>query len=423
LASAPTEAELLRYVARASRKNRDQGSRPAGDLFSALSSPLVSSSILVAEDDRDTRALITRLLEKAGYQVLQAEDGEQVFEILEKQTPGLLLLDCQMPRLDGFGVCTRLKANPDYADLPVVFLTALSDPKDKARGFEVGGEDYVTKPIERRELLARIHTRLELAMSRRALRRKASLFEAVSIESADRLNDVRTGQASLLSHPAAFPELKLGVRFQPAHEAGGDFYEIARLSEDDFGLLVSDVSGHDLSVPFITGALKALAATFLNESLTPTEVLSLHNASLLRFLSEERYVTACYARFSRLSMEVEVASAAHPPALFQSATGETGYIDLAGDVLGMFDPGRYDSKRFPVVPGDRLFLYTDGLIEGYRDADGQYGVVRGMERLRKALIERQSMNVTEVVDAVVEELLGECDGMADDDIVLMGIEF
>jgi len=421
--SAPTEAELLRYAVRASRRKCRQDSAFAADPLSVLSSPLINSSILVADDDADTLALIRHLLKKAGYEVLEAEDGEQVLAMLRERVPGLVLLDCQMPNLDGFSTCMRLKENPEYADVPVVFLTALSDPKDKARGFEVGGDDYVTKPIERQELLARIRTRLELSMSRRALRRKATLYEAVSIESADRLEDVRDGQTSLLTPPTAFPELKLGVCFQPAHEAGGDFYEIAHLGDDEFGFLVSDVSGHDLSVPFVTGALKALAATFLNESLTPLEVLSLHNSSLLKFLSEGRYVTACYARFSKLTMEVEVASAAHPPAFFQSARGEGSYIDLSGDILGMLDTARFESRRFPVSPGDRLFLYTDGLIEGYRGPDGRLGVVNGMSRLRGSLLDRRAAPIGETVKSVVEELLHECDGMADDDIVLMGIEF
>lgn len=423
MAGVSTEAELLKYAARASRRSSQSGQPGAEDAMRAFCSTGVNSTILVAEDDPDTRRLIAHLLKKAGYPVVQAEDGEQALEILQTQTPGLVLLDCQMPRLDGFAVCQRLKDNPEHADLPVIFLTALSDPGDKARGFEVGGEDYVTKPIERRELLARIRARLELSMNRRMLRRKATLFEAVSMESADRLNDVRSGQTSLLTQTAAFPELKIGVRFQPAHEAGGDFYEIVRLSEDDFGFLVSDVAGHDLSVPFITGGLKALAATFLNESLTPLEVLSLHNASLLKFLSEERYVTACYARYSRLCMEVEVASAAHPPALFLTAGGEANYIDLAGDVLGMFEPGRYESRRFAVTAGDRLFIYTDGLIEGYRGDEGTLGVVRGMERLRASLLSRRAISVEQAVNAVVDELLAECDGFAEDDIVLMGIEF
>jgi len=423
VATSPTEAELLRCAVPTPSSGAERDATPEVDALGMLGSQPGTASILVADDDPDVRALIRHLLKKAGYEVLEAEDGEQVLAMLEKRLPELILLDCQMPRLDGFSTCLELKKNPNYADLPVVFLTVRSDPSDKARGFAVGGEDYITKPIERQEFLARIRSRLELSLNRRLLRRKATIYEAVSMESADRLEDVRDGQVSLLTPPSSLPELKLGVRFQPAHEAGGDFYEIARLCDDEFGFLVSDVSGHDLSVPFVTGALKALAATFLNESLTPLEVLSLHNSSLLKFLSEGRYVTACCARFSKLTMEVEVANAAHPPAFFQSSRHEGEFIDLSGDILGMLETARFESKRFPVERGERLFLYTDGLIESRRGPDGRLSVVQGMAWLKEGLLARRALPIDQVVDSVVDELLCDCGGKAEDDVVLMGIEF
>ncbi len=256
MATSPTEAELLRCAVPTPSSGAERDATPEVDALGMLGSQPGTASILVADDDPDVRALIRHLLKKAGYEVLEAEDGEQVLAMLEKRLPELILLDCQMPRLDGFSTCLELKKNPNYADLPVVFLTVRSDPSDKARGFAVGGEDYITKPIERQEFLARIRSRLELSLNRRLLRRKATIYEAVSMESADRLEDVRDGQVSLLTPPSSLPELKLGVRFQPAHEAGGDFYEIARLCDDEFGFLVSDVSGHDLSVPFVTGPSK-----------------------------------------------------------------------------------------------------------------------------------------------------------------------
>jgi len=91
--SAPTEAELLRYAVRASRRKCRQDSAFAADPLSVLSSPLINSSILVADDDADTRALIMHLLKKAGYEVLEAEDGEQVLAMLRERVPGLVLLD------------------------------------------------------------------------------------------------------------------------------------------------------------------------------------------------------------------------------------------------------------------------------------------------------------------------------------------
>ncbi len=380
--------------------------------------------ILVAEDDADTRALIVHLLRREGYEVLIARDGAEVFDVLQRRMPGLFLLDCDMPRMTGFEVCRRLKADARYSELPVIFMSAWSSPEDKATGFGSGGDDYVTKPIEKIELLARIRSHIELAISRHTLRRRAALFEALTLEQAGMLDDVRSGQESLLTPVSAVPGLTLGVRFQPAHHAGGDFYEIARLADEDYGLLVCDVSGHDLSVPYITGALKALSATFLNETLSPTETMLLLNSSLLRFLTDDHYVTASYARFSRTAMEVSLISAGHPPAAIQRADGSVEYVTITGDVLGMFEQPVYETQVVEVFPGDRLFLYTDGLIENYWDDSGHSGRgLYGMERLREALAARRGVPLAQAVDEVVAEVLQQCEGLADDDIVVVGAEF
>ncbi|MBN1491246.1 MAG: fused response regulator/phosphatase [Phycisphaerae bacterium] len=396
----------------------------AEELAAAPLTSATAGTILLAEDDPDSRALVAHFLRRAGYTILEADDGARVFDILRNATPALFLLDCEMPALGGIEVCQRLKRDPRFSDLPVIFLTALSDPESIARGFDAGGADYVKKPIEKIELLARIRNHLEMAQVRHSLQQQASRLESVAEAQHGRLGEVRSGQESLLTKATAFPELKLGIRFHPAHEAGGDFYEVARLTDDEFGLLVADVSGHDLAVPFITGALKALSATFLNESLTPQDTMLMLNGSLCRFLAEERYITACYARYSQALGQVELIGAGHPPPLHQSAGGELRYIDLTGDVLGIFDQIHCTSTSIDVRPGDRLYLYTDGLIEGYRDASGHGGhVLWGMSQLERHAARLATVPISTAVDSIVDGLLTECGGVATDDIVVLGIEF
>jgi len=383
-----------------------------------------ASSILVAEDDPDNQALIQLLLERAGYRVTLASDGDEVFGLLDSCQPELLLLDCKMPRMNGPEVCARLKGDPRWADVPVIFLSMFSDPRDKVQGFEVGGADYVTKPIEELELLARIRNHLELAHSRQVLKKKVSIYEALTQEQMARLDEIRTGQESLLTSPWAFPELKAAVRFTPAHEAGGDFYEITRFSEGEFGFLVTDVAGHDLSVPFITGALKALSVTFLKDGLSPTDTMTMLNASLHAFLTEERYVTGCYAKYSQERMEVELINAGHPPALFQSTERKCEFVNLTGDALGPLECCRFETRTLQVQPGDRLFLYSDGLIEGYRDALGRRGrPVWGMKQMQRYVESLRSKTITETVDSIVDGLLDETGGMVEDDILVLGVEF
>ncbi len=118
--------------------------------------------ILVVDDTPANLDLLVVLLDAEGYVPLIAKNGESALRKVENSQPDLILLDIMMPEMDGFTVCQRLKSNLATRDIPVIFMTALSDTLDKVKAFELGAADYVTKPFETRELLARIETHLKL---------------------------------------------------------------------------------------------------------------------------------------------------------------------------------------------------------------------------------------------------------------------
>jgi DNA-binding response OmpR family regulator len=107
-------------------------------------------------------SVLLELLGQAGYEVLIAEDGESALDRASYARPDLILLDVLMPELDGFATCARLKSQPETRDIPVIFMTALADTVDKVRGFDAGAVDYVTKPFQPDELLARVRTHLTI---------------------------------------------------------------------------------------------------------------------------------------------------------------------------------------------------------------------------------------------------------------------
>ncbi|MGQ9369372.1 response regulator [Azospirillum sp. ST 5-10] len=129
--------------------------------------------VLVVDDAPDSLSLLTDALEEAGLTVLVALDGPAALELLERITPDIVLLDAVMPGMDGFETCRRLKGRGGLADLPVIFMTGLSETEHVVRGFEAGGTDYVTKPIIPRELIAR--TRVHLANARMARSARVAL--------------------------------------------------------------------------------------------------------------------------------------------------------------------------------------------------------------------------------------------------------
>ena len=127
------------------------------------------AKILVVDDTPSNLQVLFSYLELAGFTVLLAQNGERAWQILQTLTPDLILLDILMPDINGFELCRRLKSNQNFQDIPVIFLTALSETNHKVQGFEVGGIDYITKPIEQQEVIARIKTHLALKVAQRNL--------------------------------------------------------------------------------------------------------------------------------------------------------------------------------------------------------------------------------------------------------------
>ena len=120
------------------------------------------AAILVVDDRSVNRELLADVLEGVGYQVYEAESGEQAIEAVRNAPPDLILLDIMMPGIDGYAVCRQLKEDRRLAGIPVLFVTALDDSIDKVRAFAAGGVDYVTKPFDPDEILARVKTHLRI---------------------------------------------------------------------------------------------------------------------------------------------------------------------------------------------------------------------------------------------------------------------
>lgn len=132
--------------------------------------------VLIVDDNRHNLQVLLSCLQQANYKVLIAEDGRSALKRVVHQ-PDIILLDVVMPEMDGFAVCRRLKSNAVTRDIPVIFTTAVDDIASKVRGFEVGGADYITKPINETELLARLETHLTLREMHAALQNQAKQLE------------------------------------------------------------------------------------------------------------------------------------------------------------------------------------------------------------------------------------------------------
>ncbi len=129
-----------------------------------------TSNILIVDDVPNNLKILGGILKEEGYKIRPVLNGELAIQVAEKEKPDIILLDIMMPGIDGFEVCRRLKASPQLNDIPVIFISALNDSKNLVRAFDVGGVDYITKPFQAAEVIARVSTHLKICRQNNELR-------------------------------------------------------------------------------------------------------------------------------------------------------------------------------------------------------------------------------------------------------------
>src|SRR5437016_7178502 len=147
----------------------------------------ITGTILVADDQTTNRELLEELLTTQGFKVITVPDGAAALEESTRSRPDLVILDVMMPHLNGFEVCERIKGNPDTYLVPVILITALSDKQDRLEGIKAGADDFLSRPVDRTELLARVRSLLKLKLRTDELERAESVLFALarSIEGKD----------------------------------------------------------------------------------------------------------------------------------------------------------------------------------------------------------------------------------------------
>ncbi|WP_300669805.1 SpoIIE family protein phosphatase [Desulfoluna sp.] len=312
-----------------------------------------SFTILVADDNPVNRAMMSKTLQKEGYRIVTADSGKRARQMATAEPPDLILLDICMPGESGFDVIKHFKSNARTASIPVIFLTALSDVDSKVEGFNLGAVDYITKPFHPQEVSARVSLHLKLSIATNSLINSQ----------AEKLRQLTEAQTSFLITPEQEPGAHFGVHYMALHEAGGDFYDVLHISEDIYGYFVADFSGHDISTGYLTSSVKGLLKQNCTQIYTPMESMNLINGVLVEILPAEKYLTACYARLNRRKRVMEIVFAGHPPVCYVPADAPARLIGAEGDPMGIFKSTLFGIVSLSVSEGDRVYIYTDGLVE------------------------------------------------------------
>jgi phosphoserine phosphatase RsbU/P len=365
----------------------------------------LSPLVLVVDDDSITVRTLDGLLKRAGFRTASAGDTVAALRGIREQNPDLILLDVNLPDGSGFDVCRSLQDEGSAFTAPILFISASEDIATKVRGFEMGGVDYITKPIVGAEVIARVRTHLRL---KRAYERLAEL-------QSERVRQLASAQQNLMPRPQDFPDARFEVSIRQVLTAGGDFYDVIPAGQGVVDYLVADASGHDLAASLWTASLKALAQEYSGPLNLPIEIVRAINSSLCRILPPSAFFTLVYARLNHRTGLLSVVNAGHPPAILVQIDGSDAVVlRQEGDVVGAFTDAVFGVSELTVKPGDRIFFCTDGLIE----TGGSYE--SGLDRLACACMSRRNLPLQEHVPAVVDEVMAGLNPA--DDTLLVGVE-
>jgi two-component system NtrC family sensor kinase len=202
--------------------------------------------ILVVDDNPTNARVLFDVLEAVGFRLFLAQSGESALEKLQVITPDLILLDVMMPGISGFETCRRIKASPATRDIPVIFMTALTDITDKVKGFSLGAVDYITKPIQQEEVLARVNVHLRLQKLNRELHQlNQTLEEQVTQRTAElssALAQLQESQLQLVQHEkmSTLGQMVAGIAHEINNPVGfisGNLKPASEYIEDLFSLI------------------------------------------------------------------------------------------------------------------------------------------------------------------------------------------
>ena len=348
--------------------------------------------ILLVEDDLMTLTLVSRMLEKNGYQVVKAHDGEEAWEIIQNEPFSMVITDWIMPTIDGLELCSRIKAHQKQGNYTyIILLSAKTEVENLRDGLAAGADDFIGKPCEKEELIARVRAaeRILTLESQLAERIKelegANLLIAKSNERMKRdLVAAARLQASLLpTKPPVIPEARFAWTYRPLDELAGDCLHVFPLNDEYMGFYVLDVSGHGTAAALLSVTLSHSLAPgsdggiLVEEGkvISPPEVLARLNRKFPIDLENPQYFTIFYGLLNRKTLTLTYSVAAHPPLAYLRANQPAEFLPGTGYPIGMLEDADFDNVVLQLSKGDRLYIYTDGLSDALNSVGESFNTV------------------------------------------------
>lgn len=369
--------------------------------------------ILIVDDTIKNIQLLGNMLRNKGYNISVAASGKEALESVKIKSPDLILLDIQMPEMDGFEVCKILKSNPETKEIPIMFLTAVTDPEKLVYGFELGAVDYITKPFNPAELYARVATHLEIKISREKL---LDLYNKMDSD----LKIATKAQASLITDKFPISKLfRFSSFYKPFYKIGGDLiaYEDYPSDTDQrIDLLFGDISGHGVSAALMSGIILLAFKIASAKETTPAEGLSIIN-QLITSLIAPYFFSGVYLKYYVHRGELHYSYAGHHPIVSMEGD-EIVNLSGRGPVLALKPNATFNNYTFKLKKGNILLLYSDGMFEVF-DSNRQ---LYGLDQFNETINKLKNISGKECLAELYENIHKYCNGNLQDDMTMLMLE-
>jgi serine phosphatase RsbU (regulator of sigma subunit) len=334
------------------------------------------ATILVVDDTRAILKVLAHLLRDRGHKIYPVLSGGAALRAARRYHPDLILLDINMPDISGYEVCQQLKADAKFQGIPIIFISALSEPWDKVRAFDIGGVDYLTKPFQVEELHARVETHLKLHRLQTELEQHGRALEAARERLKLDLDLAREVQRGFL--PPRMPELpgyEFFTFYESAYEVGGDYYDFIPLPENRLAVMLGDVVGKGVVAALLMAKLSADARFCMMTEPEPAAAITKLNDLMHQSVAAARFVTLVAAVLDPTQHTVTLVNAGHPSPLHYHRSTRTVTEAVAaaesGLPLGVLNGFAYHACQIHLEPGDSILAFTDGVIEAVDLRDAQ----------------------------------------------------
>ncbi|OED47511.1 fused response regulator/phosphatase [Endozoicomonas sp. (ex Bugula neritina AB1)] len=338
---------------------------------------VAGNTILVIDDDTIVRESIVAYLEDSGFNILQAENGEQGLDVFRECEPDIILCDLRMPKVDGLAVLRNVRN--ETLDLPFIVVSGAGVMADVVEALRLGASDYLIKPIVDLEVLEySINRALENAQLAVENRRYRESLESANqqLESSLRLlqEDQNAGRQVQMNmfpkHPLQYDEFNVDHFIIPSLYLSGDFVDYFALNDHSFAFYLADVSGHGASSAFVTVLLKHMSMNLLQDyqrhgskvRVKPSHVLSYINRSLLK-TDLGKHVTVFGGVVDTRDKKLTYSFGGHYPLPILATEGDAKLLEGKGLPVGLFEDAGFEDVTIDLPEKFTLTILSDGILE------------------------------------------------------------